>query len=114
MEFINGVYGIYGFITVSILTFLGCMSEDDFRNLRVSWFFFVKLAYNKPSKLQKSTSFSDNVPPWQFDPYIDIYIFQFFGKMVTLLRMPEQQTAAKKRFGNWPAAYSQTFLPRVS
>ena len=32
--------------------------------------FFVKLARNKPSKLQKSTTFSDNVPPGPFDPYM--------------------------------------------
>ena len=52
MEIIDGIYGIYGYKMVSIITFMGCTSQDEFRNLRVPCF-FVKLAYNKPSKLQK-------------------------------------------------------------
>ena len=35
MEFIDGIYGIYGFITVSNLIFLGCTSQDEFRNITV-------------------------------------------------------------------------------
>ena len=49
MEFIDR---IFGFITVSIIIFLGCTSQDEFSNIRVSCFFFVKLACNKLSKLQ--------------------------------------------------------------
>ena len=43
MEFIDGIYGIYGFITVSNLIFLVCTSQDEFRNLRVWWYFLSNL-----------------------------------------------------------------------
>ena len=47
MDFINEIYGIYCFITISNVIFLGCR-------------IFL---------LEQAIKVADNIPQWQFDPY---------------------------------------------
>ena len=61
-------------IMVSNLIFLGCMSQDEIRNVRVSCFSIENLPAISRQSCQKVTTFSDNVPPWRFDPYLHTYI----------------------------------------